>query len=199
MMIPDRPSPDADMHDNVGVYAVGALDPDQAAEFEEHLAGCVRCADELAGVQNLLSTLALLADEVSREGGPAEELRETVVRMDAFRSRRPLSRNPNSGSASSTSCRSRSSRTRGVESAVSAAAGIPGVCRMAGSAAGRPTTIADVSPRLPAATQPVSPATDFPQEALVFRPERNGSPVWSREAAERAPDPLAETAVGRGR
>ncbi|MFG2525152.1 anti-sigma factor family protein [Streptomyces sp. NPDC048527] len=88
MKFPDRQGTDSDIHVDIGLYAVGALDPGQAAEFEGHLVGCERCTDELAGFQDLVRLLASLADEVSDEGGQAGERQGAVVRMDTFRSRR---------------------------------------------------------------------------------------------------------------
>ncbi|MCC3772383.1 anti-sigma factor [Streptomyces sp. UNOC14_S4] len=51
----NRPAP----HTDVGAYALGALEQDDAARFEEHLADCPECAAELDG---LLGLTPLLAD-----------------------------------------------------------------------------------------------------------------------------------------
>jgi anti-sigma-K factor RskA len=48
----------ATMHLLTGAYAVNALDPDERAEFETHLADCPECAEEVRG---LLETTARLA------------------------------------------------------------------------------------------------------------------------------------------
>lgn len=53
-----------DLQDLLGVYALDALDPDEAAELEEHLRTCPQCRAELAEHQ---SVAALLANT----GGPA--------------------------------------------------------------------------------------------------------------------------------
>ncbi|MFI1965981.1 anti-sigma factor family protein [Streptomyces pathocidini] len=48
-------------HDAVGAYALGVLDPEDAARFEDHLASCDACAEQLEefmGVEPLLATLA---------------------------------------------------------------------------------------------------------------------------------------------
>ncbi|MGP3983291.1 zf-HC2 domain-containing protein [Streptomyces sp. KR80] len=48
-------------HEAVGAYALGVLDPAEAAQFEEHLAYCEACADQLdefMGIEPLLATLA---------------------------------------------------------------------------------------------------------------------------------------------
>jgi hypothetical protein len=49
-------------HSDVGAYALGALDSDQSAAFEEHLAECAGCAAELEqflGISRLLSQVSL--------------------------------------------------------------------------------------------------------------------------------------------
>jgi anti-sigma-K factor RskA len=48
----------AAMHLLTGAYAVNALDPDERADFETHLADCPECAEEVRG---LLETTARLA------------------------------------------------------------------------------------------------------------------------------------------
>ncbi|WP_419995382.1 zf-HC2 domain-containing protein [Streptomyces boninensis] len=58
--------PDAEPHADAGAYALGILDGADAARFEEHLAGCTRCAaalDELLPVAHLLT-------EAAPPGGP---------------------------------------------------------------------------------------------------------------------------------
>ncbi|MCA6094560.1 zf-HC2 domain-containing protein [Streptomyces sp. SCA3-4] len=55
----NRPAPDQE-HTAVGAYALGALGDADAARFEEHLAGCARCAaelDDLMGLTPLLGEL----------------------------------------------------------------------------------------------------------------------------------------------
>ncbi|MGP3989690.1 anti-sigma factor family protein [Streptomyces sp. 3N207] len=52
-------------HTDVGAYALGVLDADEARQFEEHLAGCDRCAVELESMTALTPLLA----EHAREGG----------------------------------------------------------------------------------------------------------------------------------
>lgn len=47
------------VHWDVAAYALGALDLRETLEFEEHLAGCSSCAEELAA---LLPTVALLSE-----------------------------------------------------------------------------------------------------------------------------------------
>jgi Putative zinc-finger len=57
-------------HSDVGAYALGALDPDQSAAFEEHLADCTACAAEL---EQFLAMSRLLAQVSLDELAPAEE------------------------------------------------------------------------------------------------------------------------------
>ncbi|MFI9724350.1 anti-sigma factor family protein [Streptomyces sp. NPDC052396] len=73
-------------HMDVGAYALGVLDPAGAARFEEHLAGCDRCAGEL---EQLLKVTPLLAE--LRETGPpqpprAEALGDLLRRVSVVRS-----------------------------------------------------------------------------------------------------------------
>lgn len=62
-----RPSEPVE-HTDVGAYALGVLDDAEAARFEEHLAGCDRCAAELDDLMDLPPLLA----EV-RESAPDAE------------------------------------------------------------------------------------------------------------------------------
>lgn len=59
------PAPEPE-HLAVGAYALGLLESVDAARFEEHLAGCERCGDEL---EELLALHPLLA-EAAEEGWP---------------------------------------------------------------------------------------------------------------------------------
>ena len=64
-----------DIHDLVAPYALDALDPDERAEFERHLAECDRCTREL---QELQGTAAALAWGV--EGPePPDGLRDRIL------------------------------------------------------------------------------------------------------------------------
>ncbi|WP_030250361.1 zf-HC2 domain-containing protein [Streptomyces violens] len=69
----NRPHPPAEPadHTDVGAYALGVLDAADAARFEEHLAGCDRCAAELDGLLGMGPVLADLADDGT--GGPPSE------------------------------------------------------------------------------------------------------------------------------
>ncbi|MDX6399097.1 MAG: hypothetical protein QOJ43_2505 [Gaiellaceae bacterium] len=54
-----------DLHDLTAGYALDALDPDERARYEEHLASCDVCRDELQGFWQVTGSLAHAA------GGPA--------------------------------------------------------------------------------------------------------------------------------
>lgn len=51
------------MHDLVAGYALDALTPAEERDFEEHLAGCARCREELAELSELTTSLAFAAPE----------------------------------------------------------------------------------------------------------------------------------------
>jgi hypothetical protein len=63
----------ADMHQLLGSYLLGGLDPAEASVFEQHLAGCAACRrelDELASLPALLDALPV-ADAVALTGAPS--------------------------------------------------------------------------------------------------------------------------------
>lgn len=64
-----------DPHSLVAPYALDALDDDEGRSFEEHLAGCERCREELAGLREAAASLAYGA------AGPAPppELKERIL------------------------------------------------------------------------------------------------------------------------
>jgi anti-sigma-K factor RskA len=53
---------DADLHDLTAGYALDALDERERAAYEEHLARCESCREELAGLQGAVAALAYAAD-----------------------------------------------------------------------------------------------------------------------------------------
>lgn len=66
-----------DLHETVGAYALGILDDAEATAFEEHLATCEWCGqqlDELAGMEPML---AALADLPGTRGAP--DIGETLA------------------------------------------------------------------------------------------------------------------------
>jgi len=64
----------SDPHDLTGAYVLRAMDDDEAAAFETHLAACSRCQDE---VRSLQSVAARLGDSVAEP--PPAALRERVL------------------------------------------------------------------------------------------------------------------------
>lgn len=64
-----------DIHDLVAPYALGALDGAERKRFEKHLLGCSRCREELPGLQEAATALAL---DVETPAPPAG-LRERTV------------------------------------------------------------------------------------------------------------------------
>jgi len=72
-----------DLHTLSAPYALDALTPEERELFEQHLATCERCRDELAGLQDAAAALAF-----SVEGpGPPPELRASI--LEAARAERP--------------------------------------------------------------------------------------------------------------
>jgi anti-sigma factor RsiW len=65
----------ADSHANVAPYALDALEPDEEREFEEHLASCEACREELASLREATAALAYGA------AGPAPppELKQRIL------------------------------------------------------------------------------------------------------------------------
>lgn len=63
------------MHDLVAGYALDALTPEEERGFEEHLAGCSRCREELGGFSALAASLAFAAPESK----PLPEVRERIL------------------------------------------------------------------------------------------------------------------------
>ena len=72
-----------DLHELTAGYALDALDPDEHAQYEAHLATCEPCRDELQGFWQVSASLARAA------GGPqpAEALRGRI--LEQARSERP--------------------------------------------------------------------------------------------------------------
>lgn len=74
----------ADIHVLTGAYACDALDPDELAEFERHLAHCDACAQEVAELRSTVAALALAA-----ASEPPAGLRERVMRQVAITRQQP--------------------------------------------------------------------------------------------------------------
>lgn len=65
----------ADPHSLVAAYALHALDDDEGHSFEEHLADCERCREELAGLREAAAGLAYGVAGPS----PPPELKERIL------------------------------------------------------------------------------------------------------------------------
>ncbi|WP_055701943.1 MULTISPECIES: anti-sigma factor family protein [Streptomyces] len=61
---------DDTVHETVGAYALGILDDAEATRFEEHLAGCEFCAQQLEEFSGMEPMLAALADLPGPRGVP---------------------------------------------------------------------------------------------------------------------------------
>jgi anti-sigma factor RsiW len=71
------------MHDLTAAYALDALDADEVREYEEHLATCERCREELAYFGGAAGALAFAVESPA----PPDELRARI--LDAARAERP--------------------------------------------------------------------------------------------------------------
>jgi anti-sigma factor RsiW len=71
------------LHDLTAAYALDALEPDDARAYEEHLAGCERCQEELASLGAAAGSLAYAAPRAE----PPPVLRERI--LQAARAERP--------------------------------------------------------------------------------------------------------------
>ena len=80
-----------DIHDLVAPYALDALDEEERAEFERHLAGCGRCTRELAELQDTAASLAWAVEGPEPPGHLRDRILESARReaqVIPFRSRR---------------------------------------------------------------------------------------------------------------
>jgi anti-sigma-K factor RskA len=70
--------------ENIAAYALGALEPEEAAELEHHIEGCERCRSELRWLEPAVRTLP---ESVQRRDPPPELRRRLMeeVREDARR------------------------------------------------------------------------------------------------------------------
>jgi anti-sigma factor RsiW len=68
---------EADLHDLTAAYALDALDPEEAREYEAHLARCERCRDELASLSEAAGALAYAAEAPV----PPAELRARILQQ----------------------------------------------------------------------------------------------------------------------
>ncbi|MBO4270760.1 zf-HC2 domain-containing protein [Microbispora triticiradicis] len=74
---------------SLGVYVLGALDAEEAAEVEAHLESCAECRAELAALSGLPPLLALVsAEDVERAAAPPRAVLDRLVAASAKRGRR---------------------------------------------------------------------------------------------------------------
>ena len=73
----------ADVHSLVAAYALDALDEGEEREFEDHLAECERCREELAGLREAAAALAFATPPTT----PPPELQQRI--LEQARSERP--------------------------------------------------------------------------------------------------------------
>lgn len=64
-----------DLRDNAALYALGALEPAETAEFERHLSSCAECAAELRALRPTVGALAGAVPQIDPPAG----LRERVL------------------------------------------------------------------------------------------------------------------------
>jgi anti-sigma-K factor RskA len=86
--MPDHLAP----HPDLAGYVLGALDPDEAAAFERHLAGCDACRAEVEELRGLPELLDQAAPPVEVPAGLRERTFAAVERAAAGDRRRPLLR-----------------------------------------------------------------------------------------------------------
>ena len=69
----------AEIHDLTAGYALDALDADEERAYEEHLATCERCRDELAELQPAASALAFGVEAADPPSGLRERILERAA------------------------------------------------------------------------------------------------------------------------
>ena len=72
-----------DVHELIAAYAIGALEPDEEARYEDHLARCATCREELTSFRDTAGFLAYGAQPVD----PPPGLRERI--LEQARAERP--------------------------------------------------------------------------------------------------------------
>jgi anti-sigma-K factor RskA len=66
------------IHDLAAAYALNALDDSERSEFEEHLAGCEHCSEELEGLSDAAAALAYVPEGPAPPAALRERLLEQV-------------------------------------------------------------------------------------------------------------------------
>jgi anti-sigma factor RsiW len=77
-----------DVRMSLGVYVLGALDAEEAAEVEAHLDGCPECAAELAELSGLPPMLARVSEEdIKHAATPPRAMLDRLATVSARRTR----------------------------------------------------------------------------------------------------------------
>lgn len=74
-----------DCHERCALYSLGAMEPEEARRFEEHLERCKTCQAELAGYMEVVGLLALDGPKIS----PPSSLRHRLLERIAAEARIP--------------------------------------------------------------------------------------------------------------
>jgi len=111
----------SDIHALSGAYAVDALDDLERAAFERHLAGCASCDDEVTGLREASSFLAVSSDPPA----PAHLRARVLAEIALTRPLAPLP--PSSRTGEVTSLTERRSRRRPLAVLIAAAAAVAAV------------------------------------------------------------------------
>ncbi|HMA34827.1 MAG TPA: zf-HC2 domain-containing protein, partial [Chloroflexia bacterium] len=69
-------------HEQLSAYALDALDPDEVAALETHLATCAACQSELAGLRALTTLLALDAGAGEEPAGHRDRFQRKLESVD---------------------------------------------------------------------------------------------------------------------
>src|SRR3954469_12042932 len=83
LMAHSRMPEETDLHELVAAYALNALDEEDRAAFEEHLAGCEQCTVALADLRDTAAALAFVPETVA----PPAALRSRI--LETARAERP--------------------------------------------------------------------------------------------------------------
>jgi anti-sigma factor RsiW len=70
---------EAGVHELTAAYALDALDQDERREYEQHLAGCESCRDELASFWETTEALAVAATGAQPSAAPSDDLRDRIL------------------------------------------------------------------------------------------------------------------------
>ncbi|HZU14380.1 MAG TPA: anti-sigma factor [Chloroflexota bacterium] len=74
-----------DEHDLVAAYALDALSPEERAQFEQHLAACQSCPEELAQLREVVGILPLAVDPIEPPAALKSRLIDDVTGTEGAR------------------------------------------------------------------------------------------------------------------